>query len=304
MADYTYRSSRQPKSKSGARIFLFLLLLAIIAALVIFSFTQHMAVQSLQSDLELFRENLNQMEAENQQLRERYDKIIEENEKLREENHMLRSSTIINHGNRDTNKVAITIDDGAGPVLINQTLAHLKDYDVKATFFPMGSWVEIYPEIWQQAIEEGHELGNHTYSHAFLTTISEDRVREELTRWQEAVDEALGYNYRTLFFRPPGMDGFTSINSNKTKQLQEIIGNKGMFPILWDVELVYALRNEAYTTARVTEHVLANVRGGSIVLLHFTEIDIAALPAILSGLRNRGLEPCSLSELLLADFEI
>ncbi|MBW6463854.1 MAG: polysaccharide deacetylase family protein [Dethiobacteria bacterium] len=304
MADYSYRSNRQPKSKSGSRIFLFLVLLVIIAALGIFSFTQYLAIQSLQSDLELFRENLNQVETENQQLRQRYDDIIEENEKLREENHMLRSSTIINHGNRDTNKVAITIDDGAGPELINQTLAHLRDYDVKATFFPMGSWVERYPEIWQQAIEDGHELGNHTYNHAFLTTISEDRVREELTHWQEAVDEALGYNYKTLFFRPPGMDGFTSINSNKTKQLQEIIANKGMFPILWDIELVYALRNESYTTARVTEHVLANARGGSIVLLHFTHIDIAALPAILSGLRNRGLEPCSLSELLLVDFKL
>jgi len=304
MTGYTYRNNRQPKSKSGVRIFLFLLLLALIIILGIFSYTQYLGIQALQSDLETVRNNLNQLEAENQQLRQNYDEIIEENKILREENHMLRSSTVVNHGNRDTNKVAITIDDGSGPELIKQTLAHLRDHDVKATFFPMGSWVELYPEVWQQAVEEGHELGNHTYSHAFLTTISEDRVKDELTRWQESVDEALGYNYKTLFFRPPGMDGFTSLNNNKTKQLQGIIADKGMFPILWDVELVYALRNEVYTTARIIEHVLANAKGGSIVLLHFTHNDIAALPAILSGLRNRGLEPCSLSELLLVDFQI
>ena len=72
-----------------------------------------------------------------------------------------------------------------------------------------------------------------------------------------------------------------------------------MFPILWDVELVYALRNEVATPSRITEHVLENARGGSIVLLHFTPNDITALPDILAGLRRRGLEPCSLSELLL-----
>jgi peptidoglycan/xylan/chitin deacetylase (PgdA/CDA1 family) len=301
MGDYNYRRSKPQKNKSGARIFLFLLLMAMVAALGFFSLTQYLAVQSLKTDLDSIRNDLNQYEQENRRLTERYDEIFEENEKLREENQILRSSTIINHGNRDTNLVAITIDDGAGPELINLTLDYFKEHGVRGTFFPMGSWVERHPEVWQRAVNEGHELGNHTYSHAFLTTVSEERVREELLRWQDAVDSALGYEYDTLFFRPPGMDGFTSTGSAKTKQLQEIIGGKGMVPILWDVELVYALRNEAYTTARVVDHVLSSARGGSIVLLHFTHVDIAALPAIFSGLRNRGLEPCSLKELLLAN---
>ena len=301
MGEYNYRKNKPPKKKAGARIFLFLLLLAAILVLGFFSLTQYLAVQSLQTDLDSIKNDLNLYEQENRRLTERYEEIFEENEKLREENQMLRSSTIINHGNRETNLVAITIDDGAGPELINLTLDYFKEYGVKGTFFPMGSWVELHPEVWQRAIDEGHELGNHTYSHAFLTTISEDRVREELLRWQDAVDGALGYEYGTLFFRPPGMDGFTSTGSAKTKQLQEIIGGKGMVPILWDVEMVYALRNEAYTTARVIDHVLSNARGGSIVLLHFSHVDIAALPAIFSGLRSRGLEPCSLKELLLAN---
>jgi len=300
MREYNYRKNKPQKSKSGARIFLFLLLLAMVVALGVFSLIQYLAVQSLQTDLDSIRNDLNMYEQENRRLIERYDEIYEENEKLREENQILRSSTIINHGNRETNLVAITIDDGAGPELINLTLDYFKEHGVRGTFFPMGSWVERHPEVWQRAVDEGHELGNHTYSHAFLTTISEDRVREELLRWQDAVDDALGYEYETLFFRPPGMDGFTSTGSAKTKQLQEIIGGKGMVPILWDVELVYALRNDAYTTARVVDHVLSNARGGSIVLLHFSHVDIAALPAIFSGLRARGLEPCSLKELLLA----
>jgi peptidoglycan-N-acetylglucosamine deacetylase len=301
MEEYSYRRSKPQKSKSGARIFLFLLLLTMVVALGIFSLTQYLAMQSLQTEFDSIKNDLNLYEQENRRLTERYDEIFEENEKLREENQMLRSSTIINYGNRETNLVAITIDDGAGPELINLTLDYFSEHGVKGTFFPMGSWVELHPEVWQRAVEEGHELGNHTYSHAFLTTISEERVSEELLRWQNAVDSALGYEYKTLFFRPPGMDGFTSTGSATTKKLQEIIGNKGMVPILWDVELVYALRNEAYTTARVVDHVLSSARGGSIVLLHFSHVDIAALPAIFSGLRARGLEPCSLKELLLAN---
>lgn len=301
MATQYYSRSKQTKRKSAGKWFLFLFLLAIILALVLFNINQYMMVQTLQSDLDSLDDKFRRIEVENNRLQEEFEQIYRENELLREENYMLRSSTIINHGNRKTNKVAITIDDGAGAELINRTLNYLREHDVRATFFPMGSWVDLEPEIWRRAVEEGHELGNHTHSHAFLTTISEEKISEELNRWQQSVDEALGYPYRTLFFRPPGMDGFTSTQSSRTKRFQEIIAQKGMFAVLWDVELVYALRNEVATPARITDHVLTNARGGSIVLLHFTPNDIAALPDILTGLRKRGLEPCSLSELLLAE---
>lgn len=301
MPDNYYGRTTKTKSKSGVRIFIFLFLMAIIVGQVFFSMSQYMALQSLRSNLESLENELDQVRQENNTLQERFDQVYRENEELREENFMLRSSVIVNHGNRETNKVAITIDDGAGAELINQTLDHLRDHNVRATLFPMGWWVEQAPEVWRRAVQEGHELGNHTYSHAFLTTIAEEQIRAELKGWQDAVNEALGYDYNTLFFRPPGMDGFTASQSHATKQIQEIIAGKGMFAVLWDVELVYALRNEVATTARIIEHVLNNAQGGSIVLLHFTPNDIAALPAILDGLRRKGLEPCSLSELLLAE---
>ncbi len=303
MAGHYYRHTPKTKKKSGFRIFLFLVLLLALAGLAFFSFSQYLAIQSLRSEVSRLEEQLRNIEDENRMLWDQYDQVVEENEKLREENYMLRSSTVINHGSRNTNLVAITIDDGAGPDLIGKTLRILKENQVNATFFPIGSWVELHPEIWKDAVDDGHELGNHTFSHAFLTTISDERVKEELSRWQEAVDSALGVNYQTYFFRPPGMDGFTSPHGSTAKRYKEIIADKGMFAVLWDVELVYALRNEISTPARITEHVLANAKGGSIVLLHFTENDIAALPDIISGLRRRGLEPCSLSELLLAEMQ-
>ncbi len=298
--NYYGRSPKTKKKKSGYRLFLFLVLLLALAGTGFFSFTQYLALQALRVEVDRLKEQLQKIDNENQLLWDQYDQVVKENEKLREENYMLRSSTVISHGNRNTNRVAITIDDGAGPELIGKTLRILRDHNVRATFFPTGSWVELHPEVWKAAVEKGHELGNHTYNHTFLTTVSDQQIKEELSRWQEAVDSALGFKYQTYFFRPPGMDGFTSPQGSTARRYKEIIAGKGMFTVLWDVELIYALRNEAYTTERIIEHVLANTKGGSIVLLHFNENDIAALPDILNGLRRRGLEPGSLSELLLA----
>jgi peptidoglycan-N-acetylglucosamine deacetylase len=300
--------AKQPKSKAATRLVIFIVLLALTIISAFYGLQQSFAARGMQSDLANFEERLILLEEENKTLREQYDQISEENESLLEinesllnENKMLRSSTIKTHDSRETNLVAITIDDGYGKEIVELALDYLKEHGVLATFFPVGEAVKYSPEVWQRAVEEGHELGNHTYRHALLTTISEDQARDELNRWQETVDEALGYPYKTLFFRPPGMDGYASGQRSGARRYHEIIADAGMFAVLWDVELIYALRNEAYTSARVAEYVIANARGGSIVLLHFTPYDIAALPEILSGLRRRGLEPCSLSELLLAE---
>lgn len=293
--------SRQPKKKSAARLVVFLVLVAAIIALAVFSLGQYAAVQALQNNLLELENKLDRVEEEKNRLEEQYEELYEENEQLREENKMMRSETIIEHGDRETSKVAITIDDGGSEAINLRTLDYLKEHDVRATLFPTGQNVESYPETWQRAVEEGHELGNHSYSHPYLSNLSEEQVRQELKGWQEAVEEAVGGSYHTPFFRPPYGDGFYSGQTYHRERLQPIVAEKGMFPVMWDVELVYALQNDTYSAARITEHVLNNARGGSIVLLHFTEADIEALPRIIEGLRERGLEPCSLRELLLAE---
>lgn len=294
MEERYYGRARQPKSKKPFRLLIFFILLVAALASGFYGLRQAYTVKTLQSDLAKFEDRLTLLEEKNQELQELNDTLLEENR-------MLRSSTIKTHGSRNTNLVAITIDDGYGKELIEQALDHLKEHNVLATFFPVGEAVKNSPEVWRRAVEEGHELGNHTYRHTFLTTISENQARDELNRWQETVDEALGYPYKTLFFRPPGMDGYTSGQISSARRYHEIIAEAGMFAVLWDIELFNALSSRPYTPANIADHVLTNARGGSIVLLHFKPSDIAALPEILSGLRRRGLEPCSLSELLLAE---
>lgn len=304
MVQQYYGRSRQPKKKNTIRLFLFLFLLAVILVLTILSLSQLVIIRSLHNSVESLENKIEQIEEENEMLWEQYDEIYEENEKLREENQMLRSSKVFYNGNRETNKVAITIDDGGQAILIYRTLDHLKEHNVRATLFPMGSWIDQVPEAWQRAVNEGHELGNHTYSHPALTTVSEEEVREEINRWQQSVNEAVGFEYKTLFFRPPYMDGFADgQDQQQRKHLMDIISENGMFNILWDIELQYSHGHANLTVDEITEHVLNSAQGGSIILLHFKENEIAALPDIITGLRDRGLEPCSISELLLAEPE-
>ncbi len=300
--------SRHPKKKSTSRLVIFMALIALVIFLGFFSATQYITAQSLQGKLRSLDQKIDQLEEEQSELENKYEEIYEENERLREENQklqeenkMMRSEALIEHGNRETNRVAITIDDGGSEEVNLLALDHLKELGVRATLFPTGKNVEAYPESWKRAVKEGHELGNHTYGHPFLSSLSEERVREELNGWQEMVEKVIGKTYHTPFFRPPYGDGFLSGQGYQRERLQPIVAEKGMFPIMWDIELVYALRNEAYTASRITEHVLQNAQGGSIVLLHFTEADVEALPHIINGLRERGLEPCSLRELLLSE---
>ena len=301
MEDYYYGRSRKTKKKSGLRFLLFFILLLALAALAFYSFTQYLTLQSLRSEVNRMKEQLDLLEDENKLLWEQYDQIVEENEKLREENLMLRSSQVIRSGIRETNKVAITIDDGYGDTLILKTLESLRNHNVKATFFTLGECIRNEPAIWKQAVEEGHELANHTYSHRYLTTMNDEEIVNELDRWQEEVDQALGYSYTAYFFRPPGMDGFTTPQAGKTKHYLDLIGRKGLISVLWDVDHFSGLGTGSASPDVIANYILQQARGGSIILLHFKENDIAALPSIITGLRSQGLEPCSLSELLLAE---
>jgi peptidoglycan/xylan/chitin deacetylase (PgdA/CDA1 family) len=217
----------------------------------------------------------------------------------------LEAGKIYRNGDRNSNKVAITIDDGGNPERVRKALDYLKQTNTKATLFPIGQVVEANPGVWRRAVREGHELGNHTYSHRHMTSLTEKRILEEMTLWQKAVDNCLGYPFEAFFFRPPGMAGFTpNVNVAYYRQL---VARQNMIVALWDIEVYYDLYSQGglrrlgddITPQRLANYVVSKARGGSIILLHFNHTDIEALPLIIHGLRRKGLEPVTLSELLL-----
>ena len=144
----------------------------------------------------------------------------------------------------------------------------------------------------------------YTLSHVQLTKLSEDGIDNQLQGWQDAVDKALGYHYNATWFRPPGGAGFSGHTCHKN--YCDIIAKHGMVTAMWSVETIYALykptgpraAGENPTASDVARYVLSHSGEGSIILLHFGSMDIHALGPIIDGLRARGLELVTLTELV------
>lgn len=113
---------------------------------------------------------------------------------------IVRKDTIY-HVNRPDKVVALTFDDGPSPVWTPQILGELKSAGVKATFFMLGEHVEKYPDIARRVVEEGHDIGNHTYDHHGLIYYTNEELEEEINRAEEAIEKATGRT--TKYFRPP-----------------------------------------------------------------------------------------------------
>lgn len=188
--------------------------------------------------------------------------------------------------------IALTFDDGPDPADTPQILDLLKQYDVKATFFLIGTKAERYPELVQREAAEGHELANHTYRHTYFNKkIPERRIRDELTKAQDAIHRISGQ--KPHLFRPPG--GYyneTLVQTAKKEGFTVIMWSWHMDTLDWDTPGVN----------KITSKVLNNARNGDIVLFHDyvegkTET-IEALKKILPELKQRGYRFVTVSELL------
>lgn len=183
--------------------------------------------------------------------------------------------------------IAITFDDGPHPTLTPQLLDMLKQRGIHATFFVIGSMAKEHPEILQRALREGHEIGNHSYTHPNLGKMSDDGVRRELTGTKDVITNAI--SRPVTLMRPP----YGSI-TNVQKKL--VHGDLGYKIILWDVDpLDWKDRNSASVSRRILE----GTHKGSIILahdIHKTTVD--AMPTVLDGLLAKGFRFATVSELL------
>lgn len=175
--------------------------------------------------------------------------------------------------------VALTFDDGPNLVFTPQVRRVLQRYGVSATFFCIGQLVQRYPGLVQQMSQEGFAIGNHTWSHPDLTMRSPDAIRWQLSATSTAIRQATGVP--PDLFRPPY--GATNVT------VRRIASQLGLLQILWTIDT----RDWQRPGVRaIVSTVLANVRNGSIILMHDGGGDrsqtIQALPQIIIGLQQRG----------------
>lgn len=187
--------------------------------------------------------------------------------------------------------VALTFDDGPDPKYTPMILDTLQQYGAKATFFVIGRNVEANPEIARRIVREGHEIGNHTYSHPIrLAQAGSGEIVRQLERTADLVATVTGARVR--LFRPPG--------GAYTPELIATSKGLGYEIILWSWT---TNPSDAYSPGRdrIIQKVTANVAPGDIILLHDGNNHgqtAAALPEIIRILRDKGYRFVTVGELL------
>ncbi len=153
--------------------------------------------------------------------------------------------------------VALTFDDGPHPSQTNEILDILKEYDIKATFFVLGESAKQNPEVLKRVIAEGHEIGNHTYSHTLLSKKGIDKFFADVDKNAEFLESE--FNVTTHLLRPPG----GCVDEKAIKKANE----KGYKYVLWSWKT--DARDWAGTSAAVIASTIEkNICGGDIILLH------------------------------------
>lgn len=184
---------------------------------------------------------------------------------------------------KEIKKIALTFDDGPHPVYTEQILDGLKERGVKATFFVTGSHATDYPDIIKRIHEEGHIIGNHTYSHLQLTSTNKKQFTQELKDTNQVIKEITGAE--TIFVRPP--------YGEWNKQLEKDLN---LFPVLWTIDPLDWCSSDA--TCIVT-NVVNQVKANDIILLHdeYESTKKAALE-IIDRLRKEGYDFVTVEEIL------
>ena len=187
--------------------------------------------------------------------------------------------------------VALTFDDGPTTHYTPAVLDALAQHDAKATFFVIGQHAKAHPALLRRIADAGHEIGNHTWSHPDLSTLDEPQALAQLGRTHDTLSAITGH--APTLMRPPfgRLGGSTLLAA----------AHHGYQVVLWSMEL----HERSRTSAQNARHLTTATTPGSVVLAHDGgpgphSVGVAALPALLSGLTQRGFRFTTVSELLQA----
>ena len=182
----------------------------------------------------------------------------------------------------NANKVYLTFDDGPTPEITPWTLAQLKKHNAKATFFCIGDNIKKYPETFNQIIQEGHEVANHTFHHLNGWKTAKQDYLNNISLCDEQIQKFKINNLKSKIFRPP----YGKIKKSQSTILRQL----GYKIIMWDV--LSADFDTKITPEKCLDNVISNVKSGSIIVFHdskksFKNLEYA-LPKVLEFLKQKG----------------
>ena len=191
--------------------------------------------------------------------------------------------------------VALTFDDGPSHVWTPQILDELKRANIKATFFMIGEHVKKYPEVAQRVVNEGHEIGNHTYDHHVLLYYKPEELLKEIKDTETVIRKITGRT--TSYFRPP------KAWLTETEKIQ--IKKLGYKIVLWSLNSKDWVN---FDDKYIVNYLVRNIHPGEIILFHDSggvfsteggnrHETIKTIPLLVNRLRGKGYKFVTVSEL-------
>lgn len=193
----------------------------------------------------------------------------------------------LTHGPRDRPRVALTFHGAGEPATARALLAECEKRGARITVLAVGTWLDAHPDLARRILDGGHDLGNHTLRHLDINAMSEPEARQEITGCADRIRRLTGSV--GTWFRPSR----TPTASPLVTRLAQEAGYPHV--LSYDVDSLDYTSPGATAVAR---KVLAEIREGSVVSLHFGYADtVAALPVVLEELDRRGLAAVTTTEL-------
>ncbi len=199
-------------------------------------------------------------------------------------------SQVVSKGNTTEKVVALTFDDGADGANISRILQTLSTDNVKATFFLTGSGAANHGQKIRNIASQGHQIGNHSYTHSYFTQISAAQMRNELQRTETLIQQLTGRTTKP-YFRPP----YGAYNSS----VLQTVGDAGYTrTIMWTIDTI-DWRGDSATT--IVNRVMSRITPGAIILMHTgagASGTPSALPTIITRLKSMGYRFVTISQML------
>ncbi len=186
-------------------------------------------------------------------------------------------------------QVAISSDAAWGADQTEEIIEILEEYNVTATFFLVGFWVDKYPDMVKKIDEAGLEIGTHSNTHPDMVKLDEETIRQELNTSIDKIKNITGKEV-SVFRAPYGSYNNTLLN---------VCSSLGLKTVQWDVD---SLDWKGLSASEVTDRVMKNAKSGSIILMHNNADNVCdSLRLTLDWLTMKGYKVTSVGELIYSD---
>ncbi|EDW22988.1 polysaccharide deacetylase family protein [Bacillus pumilus] len=188
-------------------------------------------------------------------------------------------------GHPDKKMNAFLINVAWGDEHLIKMLKTLEKHQVKVTFFLEGKWVKKSTDLAKKIVADGHEIGNHSYNHPDMRTLTRERALEQITKTNRQIEESLGK--KPKWFAPP--------SGSFKEETVKLAAEEGMETIMWTVDTIDWQKPSPNI---LQKRVLGKIHNGAMILMHPTDSTAKSLDALITQIKERGYELGTVSDLL------